>query len=174
MRNTLHAQVDRMLNSPKSERFVSHFLDHWLDLRSITLTEPDENLYPEFTLWMLDSMVAETRAYFAEMLSQDLGVRYLVESDFAMLNQCLAGLYGIPDVHGSSLRRVALPPESHRGGVLTQASVLKLTANGTTTSPVTRGAWVLSKILGDPPGPRQRPWPLSRQISAGPRPFATN
>ena len=102
---------------------------------------------------MLESMVAETRAYFAEMLKQDLGVSYLVESDFAMLNQCLAGLYGIPDVHGSLLRKVVLPPESHRGGVLTQASVLKLTANGTTTSPVTRGAWVLSKILGDPPRP---------------------
>ena len=150
---TLHAQVERMLSSPKLERFVAHFLDHWLDLRSITLTEPDENLYPEFTPWMLESMVAETRLYFAEMLRQNLGARYLVDSDFAMLNQCLAELYNIPDVHGGSLRKVALPRESHRGGLLTQASVLKLTANGTTTSPVTRGDWVLSKILCDPPNP---------------------
>jgi hypothetical protein len=70
-----------------------------------------------------------------------------------MLNARLAKHYGVPGVEGFELRRVSLPPESHRGGVLTMASVLKVTANGTTTSPITRGAWVLDRILGTPPAP---------------------
>jgi hypothetical protein len=68
-----------------------------------------------------------------------------------MLNARLAKQYGIPGVEGTEFRKVALPPDSHRGGVLTMASVLKVTANGTTTSPVLRGAWVLDRILGTPP-----------------------
>jgi hypothetical protein len=76
-----------------------------------------------------------------------------VDADFSFLNERLARHYGIEGVKGPALRRVPLPPGSHRGGVLTQASVLKVTANGTTTSPVTRGAWVLRSILGKPPDP---------------------
>ena len=149
----LRKQTDRLLNDEKSKRFVSHFLDYWLDLRNAELTQPDQNLYPEYKHFLLESMLAETRAYFREMLATDLGIRYLINSDFAMLNQPLAQLYGLPLVPGSDVRRVSLPPDSVRGGILTQASLLKITANGTTTSPVTRGVFVLDRILGDPAPP---------------------
>jgi hypothetical protein len=98
-------------------------------------------------------MVAETRAYFRELIEQDLGAAYLVKSDFAMLNEKLAVHYGIPGVSGPAIRRVNLPPGSPRGGFLTQAALLKITANGTTTSPVPRGAFVMERLLGQKPEP---------------------
>src|SRR5438876_8944306 len=98
-------------------------------------------------------MVAETRAYFREMLTKDLPVTDVVAGDFTFANAALAKLYGLSDVDGSAVRKVPLPKDSHRGGFLTQGSVLKITANGTVTSPVKRGAFVLDKILGTPPDP---------------------
>ena len=83
----------------------------------------------------------------------DLGITNLVKSDFAMINEPLAELYGIPGVRGWDVRRVELPPGSHRGGFLTMGAVLKTTANGTTTSPVKRGAFVMDKLLGIVPTP---------------------
>ena len=150
---TLRDQVERLLSDPKGERFIDDFLDQWLDLRDINATTPDPRLYPEFHPLLRDAMIGEPRAYFRELLTRDLGVAYLVHSDFAMLNQKLAELYGVSGVSGTAFRRVALPPDLHRGGFLTQASVLKVTANGTTTTPVKRGAWVERKILGQPPDP---------------------
>ena len=97
------------------------------------------------------SMVRETELFFDEVLKDDLSLTNFVASDFTMLNGRLAKHYGIPGVDGWEFRKVTLPPDSHRGGVLTMASVLKVTANGTTTSPVMRGAWVLDRILGTPP-----------------------
>ncbi|HXX94748.1 MAG TPA: DUF1592 domain-containing protein, partial [Planctomycetota bacterium] len=149
----LRAQVERMLADPRSERFIEDFTDQWLSLREIDATTPDSKLYPEFEVTLRDSMVAETRAYFREMVRQDRSALEIVESDWAMLNQRMAEHYGIPEVSGWTFRRTALPPGSPRGGLLTQASVLKVTANGTTTSPVTRGAWVLDRILDRPPQP---------------------
>ena len=96
-------------------------------------------------------MVKETHLFFDEVLKNDLSLTNFVASDFTMLNGRLAKHYGIPDVKGMEFRKVQLPKDSHRGGVLTMASVLKVTANGTTTSPVLRGAWVLDRILGTPP-----------------------
>ena len=98
-------------------------------------------------------MLEETHRFFAELIWSDLGVRNLIDSDFTFLNRRLAEHYGIPDVEGLTMRKVQLPPDSPRGGLLTQASVLKVTANGTTTSPVMRGAFVLSNLLGRPPAP---------------------
>ncbi|MEM6365682.1 MAG: DUF1592 domain-containing protein, partial [Planctomycetota bacterium] len=145
---TLHEQTERMLNDSKASNFVDNFCGQWLDLRRITITQPDDELYPEFDQWLLDSMVEETKAFFAEMLKQDLSVTHLVDSDFAIVNQRLARHYELPGVDGVALRKVSLPEDSPRGGLLTQAAVLKVTANGTSTSPVTRGAWVLDRIYG--------------------------
>lgn len=149
----LRKQTVRLLNDSKSARFVEHFLDYWLDLRNIGLTEPDKNLYPEYNALLAESMVEETQAFFSEMLKQDLGAKAVIDSDFLMINQRMAELYGIKGVQGSHTRKVALPEKSIRGGLLTQGSLLKITANGTTTSPVVRGTFVLSKLLGDPPPP---------------------
>ncbi len=149
----LRAEVDRLLNDPKSSRFTEDFLGQWLRLRQIAATDPDRKLYPEFSLYLQDSAVAESRLFFRELIAKDLGVKHLVKSDFAMLNERLATLYGIPGVTGSAFRRVPLPAGSPRGAFLTQASILKLTANGTTTSPVPRGAFVMDRLLGLPPDP---------------------
>jgi hypothetical protein len=148
--DTLQKQVERLLGDPKAA-FTENFVDQWLGLRDIDFTEPSHILYPEFDHLLKVSMVKETHLFFEEVLKNDLSLTNFVASDFTMLNGRLAKHYGIPGVEGYSLRKVRLPPSSHRGGVLTMASVLKVTANGTTTSPVTRGAWVLERILGAPP-----------------------
>ncbi len=155
--NTLHQpavlrqQVERMLASPKATVFTENFVGQWLGLREIDATEPSHLLYPEFDHLLKVSMIREAELFFEEILNQDLSITNFVTSDFTMLNGRLAKHYGIPDVVGWEFHRTPLPPGSHRGGVLTMASVLKVTANGTTTSPVMRGAWVLDRILGTPP-----------------------
>lgn len=151
--DVLKAQVERMLDDPKSQRFVESFTGQWLDLRRITVTEPDEVLYPEYDRFLLSSMVEETHAYFAEMITNDRGVAYLVDSDFAIVNQRMAEQYEIKGVEGAAFRAVSLPPDSVRGGLLTQSSVMKVTANGTTTSPVIRGVWIADRLLGKPVPP---------------------
>jgi len=149
----LRGQVERMLKDPRAERFITDFTDQWLDLKDIDDTTPDKKLYPEFRSILRDSMRAETPAFFRELLEKDLSATNVIHSDFAMLNQRLADHYRIPGVAGSAIRRVPLPADCGRGGFLTQASVLKVTANGTVTSPVRRGAWVMRKIIGQPPDP---------------------
>lgn len=149
----LRAQVDRMLKSPLAQRFTRNFTGQWLDLRKIDFTIPDPVLYSDFDPLLLWSMPRETELFFEEVIRHDLSLLNFVDSGWSMLNERLGILYGVPGVQGSELQRTALPPEAHRGGVMTQASVLKVTADGTRTSPVLRGAWVLDRILGKPPAP---------------------
>ncbi len=149
----LHGQVERMLQSPKSERFVRHFLDSWLNLRSIDFTQPDTKLYPEFEQYLQLSMVQESEEFLRELMRQDLGIESVVQSDFAMLNERLAEHYGISGVKGEELRKVKLDAAWHRGGFLTQGAILKVSANGTATSPVVRGAFIMDRILGQRPDP---------------------
>ena len=150
---TLHQQVERMLKHPNAEQFTTNFVGQWLGLRDIDFTEPSHQLHPEYDDMLKVSMVRETELFFAEILKNNLSLTNFIASDFTMLNARLAKHYGIPVVDGFAFRRTPLPPGSHRGGVLTMASVLKVTANGTSTSPVMRGAWVLDRILGQPPEP---------------------
>ncbi|QDV36214.1 DUF1592 domain-containing protein [Tautonia plasticadhaerens] len=153
----LRAQVERLLDYPKSRRFVDAFTDSWLDLRKIDDTAPSTTLYNDYELDdpLKLAAVEETRLFFAELLRADLPSRNVVDSEFTILNERLAEHYGIQDVSGVRFRRVTLPADSRRGGVMTQASVLKVTANGTTTSPVLRGHWITERILGleTPPPP---------------------
>ncbi len=150
---TLRQQVERMLACPEAAAFTENFVGQWLGLREIDATEPSHLLYPEFDHLLKVSMIRETELFFEEVLKNDLSLTNFIDSDFTMLNGRLAKHYGIPGVEGWEFQRTPLPPESHRGGMLTMASVLKVTANGTTTSPVLRGAWVLDRILGTPPAP---------------------
>jgi hypothetical protein len=152
---TLKSQVNRLLADPRSQAFVKNFAGQWLDLRSIDATSPDTTLYPEFDEMLKYAMVGETVAFFTEILHHDLPVTNFIQSDFLMLNRRIAEHYGIGlDVAKSEqFVRVSLPVNSVRGGVLTQASILKVTANGTVSSPVLRGGWVMKRLLGQPPPP---------------------
>ena len=149
----LHSEVERMLNSDKSARFIKDFLGQWLKINRVAANDPDKKLYPEFSPYLQDSMVLETESYFKELLKRNLQASYLVKSDFIMINGVLARLYGFEGIDGPNIRAVKLPEDCPRGGLLTQASVLKVTANGTTTSPVVRGTYVMERIIGNPPKP---------------------
>ena len=149
----LHAEIERILQDPKSDRFIENFTGQWLGLRSFSATEPDAKLFPEFDEMLRFYLVEETRAFFAEILDHDLSLLEFVDSNWAMLNSRLALHYNISGVFGQQIRRVTLPPGNVRGGVLTQGSVLKVLANGTSTSPVVRGNWILNNIVGKPTPP---------------------
>ena len=155
----LKAQVERMLEDPRSEAFVQNFADSWLELRDINFTTPDAKLYPEFDNILMYSMLDETHAFLGQMIEGNLSVTNVIDSDFAMLNERLAKHYGIDRFDGVGVQKIALKKSDRRGGILSQASVLKVTANGTTTSPIVRGIWLLERILGQhiPPPPDQVP-----------------
>jgi mono/diheme cytochrome c family protein len=146
------SHIDRMLHDPKASAFVKNFTGQWLGLRKVGANPPAHNLYPEYDRHLEISMVRESEAFFAELLNNDLDVRNLIKSDFVVINERMARFYDIPGVKGDAFRRVAVSPESHRGGIVTQASIQTITSNGTRTSPVTRGVWILRKLLGQDPG----------------------
>ncbi|MEM9016307.1 MAG: DUF1592 domain-containing protein, partial [Verrucomicrobiota bacterium] len=152
-KESIRREARRLLSDERAERFIVDFTDAWLDLRNIEFTNPDDQLFPEFDAYLQDSMLAETRSYFGELIHENLKVSHLVKSDFAMLNSRLARHYGIEGVNSPEVRKVPLPPESVRGGFLSQGSVLKVSANGTNTSPVLRGVWINERILGKHPAP---------------------
>jgi hypothetical protein len=151
--DVLLAQTLRLLKTAHHERFINDFTDAWLNLRDIEFTAPDKNLFPEFDEFLQDSMLKETRSFFASLIADNAGVRELIDSDYAMLNNRLAQHYEIGGVTGPEIRRVPLPHDSVRGGILAQASILKVSANGTNTSPVVRGVWVMERIMGQAPPP---------------------
>jgi hypothetical protein len=159
--DVLKRETERMLADPKAERFVHAFLDYWLEIRRMDETTPSTTLYNDYYLddSLTEAATDETRLFFTEMLQKNLPARNIVDSDFTYLNDRLATHYGLPGITGVAMRRVALPADTVRGGFVTQASVLKVTANGTTTSPVLRGKWIMERIVGFemPPPPAAVP-----------------
>jgi mono/diheme cytochrome c family protein len=149
----LRNQIDRLLADPRSERFYQDFARQWLELGRLDETNPDPLLYPEYRFLLGQGVASETPSFVRELITKDLPARSLVKPGFAMLTQRLAEHYGIAGVTGVEVRKVALPAESLRGGLLGQASIHKLTANGTTTSPVKRGVWVSDRLLDSPAPP---------------------
>lgn len=148
---TLKSETDRMLASPKAKRFVQDFLDQWLELRDFDATSPDRKLYPEYTPHLADAIRREPGEFFQLVLNSNLPVATLVHTGINVVNQRLAEHYGIPGVDGVKFRRRDVDVKTvPRGGLLTMAATMKVTANGTTTTPVKRGAWVNKKILGTP------------------------
>ena len=149
---TIHQQVERMLRDPKSLAFKRNFLSQWLGLNAIDDTQPDAMLYPEYDDLLKVSMLKEVYLFFEHLLEKDLSVEHFVSSNFTYLNGRLAKHYNIDSVpEGVEFQRVELPQDSVRGGLLTMGAILKVTANGTTTSPIIRGNWVLNRILDSPP-----------------------
>ncbi|MEZ6131078.1 MAG: DUF1592 domain-containing protein [Planctomycetaceae bacterium] len=132
----LRQETKRLLADARSDRFIEAFLGYWLDLRKISDTTPDSVLYADYYLddLLVESSLLETQAFFKELIQTNAPARILIDSDFVMINERLADHYNIPDVSGVAIRKVAVPKGNPRGGIMTQASVLKVTANGTTTS----------------------------------------
>ncbi|MCB1225609.1 MAG: DUF1592 domain-containing protein [Verrucomicrobiales bacterium] len=155
---TLGGQVERMLKDGRAERFIASYTDQWLKLSQIDFTTPDPRQFRTFDAVLQESMVWETRRYFQELLEQNLSVTTVVDSEFVFLNGRLAEHYNISAKlkPGAGLQKVALPPDDMRGGLMTQGAVLKVTADGTHTSPVVRGVFINERILGQkihPPPP---------------------
>jgi len=171
---TLHAEVQRMLAHPKAAEFADAFPYQWLQLRRVGMFTPDKVLYPDYDENLEKSMIRESVGFFGDVLRRNASLREFLDSDWTMLNERLAKHYGIDGVKGEQLRRVALKPEDHRGGLLTQASVLSLTSDGTRHRPVHRGVWLLESIIGkqytraqrakDHRSPETRTAPLGRQL----------
>ncbi len=151
--SVLASQVERLLDDPKSQRFVKDFAGQAYRLYELKATTPDPGLYPEYDDRLGQAMAWETELFLAELIAQNLSITTLIDADFTFLNRRLAEHYDVPDIKGQVMRKVALPADSARGGLLTQAAIHKITANGTTTSPVPRGNFVLASLLGKPAPP---------------------
>lgn len=148
----LAAQVDRLLADAKSEALVEDFAGQWLGLRALGTNPPAQDLYPEYDRHLEVSLRGESLAFFREIMQHDLSVLNFVRSDFVTINERLARFYEIDGVRGDHFRRVSVPKDAPRGGLVTQGSILSLTSNGTRTSPVKRGTWILQTLLDDDPG----------------------
>jgi mono/diheme cytochrome c family protein len=152
-KETLRAEVRRMLADPRAAEFSQGFPYQWLQLRRVGMFPPDKVLYPDYDEYLEKSMIAETLGFFRDVLNRNGSLREFLDSDWTMLNERLADFYGIQGVHGEAMQRVSLKPEDHRGGLLTQAAILSLTSDGTRHRPVHRGVWVLESMIGKPPPP---------------------
>jgi hypothetical protein len=146
-RDVLEAQVHRMLRDDKADALVRSFAGQWLRLRELDAAQPQDAAYSK---QLLDTFRQQTELVFGDMVREDRGVLSLFDSDYTWLNDSLARHYGIPGVRGDYMRRVSLPPDSPRRGLLGHASILTATSAANRTSPVVRGAWIVEDILGAP------------------------
>ena len=143
----LDRQVRRMLADRRSEQLVKNFAGQWLMLRDLASSQPD---VPYFNANLRDSFREETEMLFASVVKEDRKVTDLLDANYTFVDERLARHYGISGVHGSYMRRVSLPEDSPRRGLLGQGAILTATSVADRTSPVTRGKWVVENILGVP------------------------
>ena len=149
----LKLQLKRMLASDKASALTDNFAGQWLYLRNLPYHFPDVFEFPEFTIPLRHSIQRETELFFTRILKDDLPIFDFLNADYSYLNEPLAKHYGIDGVKGYALRKVSLSEQSHRGGLLGQASILTLTSNPNHTSPVKRGKWILDNLLAASPPP---------------------
>ena len=151
----LEAQTQRMLGDPRSSALVKNFASQWLYLRNLRSLVPDAVEFPEFDENLRNAFRQESELYFESLLRDDRSVLDLLGAGYTYVNERLAKHYGIEGVYGSHFRRVDLEGElaQQRGGILGQGSLLTATSYANRTSPVLRGKWVLTNILGTPPPP---------------------
>jgi hypothetical protein len=149
----LEQQVRRMLADKRSEALVDNFAEQWLYLRNLVAVTPDPRLFPDFDDNLRQAFRRETSLFFASIKNEDRSILDLLNANYTFVNERLAYHYGIPNVYGTHFRRIALPDGSPRGGLLGHASILTVTSYANRTSPVQRGKWVLSNLLGMPPPP---------------------
>ena len=149
----LEKQARRMLADRRSSNLSTNFAGQWLRLRNVEAVTPNNALFRDFDDNLRQAFRQETELFFDSVLREDRSALNLIRADYTFLNERLAKHYGIPNVYGSRFRRVTLTPESRRGGLLRQGSVLSVTSYATRTSPVLRGVFVLKNIFGAPPPP---------------------
>ncbi len=148
----LEQQVKRMLADARSRSLIANFAEQWLHLRNLKNSSPDLQAFPDFDDNLRQAMKEETTLLFDSIMREDRGVLDLLNADYTFVNERLARHYGIPNVYGSQFRRVRVPNEARRG-LLGQASILTVTSYPNRTSPVERGKWILTNLLGVPPQP---------------------
>ena len=146
---TLKKQVERMLKDSRSEELVRNFTDQWLGLREVGANPPAADLYPQYDRHLEMSMIEEGRALFRTILHEEKNILDFIDPDYVVINERLARYYGLKDVRGDQFQIVPLESGHPRGGILTQTAVLCITSNGTRTSPVKRGTWILKKTWYD-------------------------
>jgi mono/diheme cytochrome c family protein len=149
----LNKQVDRMLSDARIERFVDDFSRQWLQLHKVGMFPPDKKLYPTYDDWLETSMAHEPVEFFRKLLSDNLPIESLLDSDWTMANARLCDFYGLPEPTKQGFQRVSLKPEHNRGGLLTMGGVLGLTSDGTRHRPVHRGVWLSETIFNKTPPP---------------------
>jgi mono/diheme cytochrome c family protein len=149
----LEKQARRMLADRRSFNLATNFAGQWLRLRNIDAVNPNASLYRDFDDNLRQAFRQETELFFDSVLRENRSVLTFIRADYTFLNERLAKHYGVPGVYGSRFRRVTLAPDSHRGGLLRQGSVLSVTSYATRTSPILRGVLVLSNIFGAAPPP---------------------
>jgi hypothetical protein len=147
---TLDGQVRRMLADPRAQALATNFAAQWLYLRNLKNFAPDPNEFPDFDDNLRQSMLTETEMFFESVVNEDHNVLDLLNANYTFVNERLAHHYGIPNIYGPRFRRVTVNDEARRG-LLGQGSVLTVTSYATRTSPVLRGKWILTNILGTPP-----------------------
>jgi hypothetical protein len=148
----LEQQVRRMLADPKAEALIANFAEQWLFLRNLKSSAPNLDTFPDFDDNLRQAMKQETELFFGSIMHEDRSVMDLLTADYTFLNERLARHYGISGVYGSQFRRVHVDDENRRG-LLGQGSILTVTSYAARTSPVQRGKWILTNILGVPPTP---------------------
>ncbi len=149
----LAEQVQRLLDDKRSEGMIKNFASQWLYLRNLDSHAPDFRLFTDFDDNLRQAFRSETELFVASVFSDDRSVTDLLKANYTFLNERLAKHYGIPHIYGSRFRRVDLPHDSYRGGLLRQGSILTITSYATRTSPVVRGHWILENLIGTPPPP---------------------
>lgn len=149
----LEQQVRRMLMDRRSSMLVSNFAAQWLYLRNLDSASPDPRLFPDFDDNLRQALRQETELFLESIVREDRNVLGLLRTNYTFVNERLAKHYGVPNVYGSRFRRIELDNDSVRGGLLSQGSLLTVTSYANRTSPVLRGKWILTNILGMPPNP---------------------
>jgi len=149
----LDREVRRMLADPRSAALVDNFAGQWLHIRNVTTFRPSPELLFHFDDNLREAFAQETALFFDSIIRENRSVLDLLDADYTFLNERLAKHYGIPGVYGERFRRVALPTDSVRRGLIGQGSILTDTSRANRTSPVIRGKWILENIFGTPPPP---------------------
>ena len=162
----LEQQVRRMLADPRSEALVSNFFGQWLYLRNLKATVPDQQIFPDFDDNLREALLKETDLFIGNVIHEDRSVVDLLRADYTFVNERLAKHYGIPDIYGNQFRRVTLTNPARRG-LLGQGSILTVSSYANRTSPVLRGKWILTNILGTPPPPPPPNVPAFDEMAAG-------